>query len=438
MARIIILFSLYFFLFSKCAFPAKSEPQSTQQEQWHTLQIGFNLSYPDRVPKQELALSRIAELGIRHVRIYEIFDGKGGISYQKRLRRALDVVLKHGMIPMLSISNVPADLMPDEQERKKLEQLLPPRVAGKVTKVLQYSNRFPPNKLQHYRKKIREFVDFLFETYGRDQVVLWWFEIGNEPDAPLYYWGTPVQFKRMAEVAIEVLRKNGLRHVGGYGVTPHAIFPNESNEAKSRAYGRLMYDIFSITDDDGFVSFHLYERDNQQALPEPLRGLPEWLGSGGKRVMITEWNVSSQGHKAAKVFHKSGAWGREFLQLLIDCHRYKFTRLYLFHLMDYPRSSSLTLGAFNCDGKPKMWFYEFAAIWQVIRDGYLIQPLPYNGISIQGRNGARIIVAGERAVDVDTDYYRFAYSAYKNHIRQVVMVSTGEWAVLEPIMIMVQ
>ncbi len=434
MARVVFLFCFYF-LVSQTVSPANAALKSNLEGKWHTLEIGFNLTFPDRIPLQEKGLSHIAEIGIRHVRIYEIFDGKSGITYQKRLKKALDVVLRNGMIPMLSVSNVPADLMPNEQERKKNKKILPPTVADKVEKVLQYSNRFPPVNFHNYREKLQELVGFLFKTYGRDQVVQWRFEIGNEPDAPLYYWGKPDQFAEIAEIIIQIFKKNGIHNIGGYGVTQNAIYPRKSKLLYSKHYGELVYNIVSNSNmgDYEFISFHQYQRDDQQVHEGPLHGLPEWLRDEGNRVMITEWNVSWDGRKALKVFRKPGAWGEAFAELLVDCHRNSISSLYLFKLMDYSLISSLQLGAFDRKGVPKTWFQEFTAIWKVIRNGYKIQMLSDRGILIQGRGGDKFIVAGTKPISVDMDYFLLTYTSHGDRIRERGKISIGEWAVLRRI-----
>ncbi|TXI25867.1 MAG: hypothetical protein E6Q61_01705, partial [Nitrosomonas sp.] len=163
-----------------------------ENDNWHQLEIGFNLDYPDRVPLFESALSKISELGIRHVYIYEIFDGKQGNEYQARLKKALDSVLKHGMIPMICISNIHARLQLTSKEiKKQLNAALPLSIEKQIDGILTYSNRYPPNDWQSYTASIQELIDFLFSTYGSEIVQTWPFEIGNEPDAPRYFWGKP-------------------------------------------------------------------------------------------------------------------------------------------------------------------------------------------------------------------------------------------------------
>jgi len=91
----------------------------------HHLDIGFNLGYPDRVHFFEPALAEIQRLGIRDVRIYEVFDGRVGNSYQIRLKRALNRVLARGMHPMLTISNMNAHLQRDALGRLRVTAQLP-------------------------------------------------------------------------------------------------------------------------------------------------------------------------------------------------------------------------------------------------------------------------------------------------------------------------
>lgn len=420
-------------LFCGWILSAKATQPLVKKEPWYTLDIGFNLDYPGRVPIQESALNEINNLGINHVRIYEIFAGKGEVTYQKRLKLALDTILKYRMQPMLSISNVPIVLVPDIKERESLRKSLPDRVARQIPEILQYSNRFPPSNLSEYKEKIQELLDFLFDTYGYEQVRHWWFEIGNEPDAPRFFWGSPIQFKLITETATETLIQNNLFRVGGYGVTSHAIFQNETNGDSSREYKKLMADVFSENNDDKFMSFHLYERNNKQNHTEPMSGLPDWIVNSQRQVMITEWNVSSQGRKAKKIFNSPGTWGKQFIHLLVDCYHKKIDRLYLFKLMDSPLFNTAQLGAFDRSGKSKRWFHEFRVTWQVIRNGYQVCLLPHGGVSIRCRNGSKIVLAGSKPIDIGKNFQQI-YSSDKGHVRQNGIVTKGKWAILKPVL----
>ncbi|MDU9048765.1 MAG: hypothetical protein Q3M30_07925 [Candidatus Electrothrix sp. Rat3] len=422
-----IFFFLLCGLICCMAFPSLSLPE------WHKVEIGFNLSYPDRVPQKKLALKKINQIGVHHVRIFEIFYGS--ITYQKRLKTALDLIVENGMIPMLSISNVPAELIPGKKKREENTILLPAKVKKRIAKTLLYSNRFPPNDLQQYKKKIQSLLDFLFHNYGREQVVQWWFEIGNEPDAPMYFWGTPRQFEQISKAAAEVLKMNGILHIGGYGVTHHAIFPVEYLDSRSRAYREIMRNSFSTANDKKlFISFHLYDRDKLSNYSDPLEKFPTWIRESQRQLIISEWNVSSQARKAKKIFTSPGAWGKFFLQLLISCHRNKVDRVYLFKLMDSNIFSSTQLGAFDIHGRPKGWYLEFIAIWKAIHRGYQINVLSSHAVLILGKEGESIIVAGKKPITMDIKY-DLSYSPLGGNKGQSssreTTVQAGMWAILK-------
>lgn len=356
--------------------------------QWYRIDIGFNLGYPDRVQFQERAMQEVARLGIHDVRIYEIFNGKQGGAYQRRLKGALDRVLNYGMKPMLCISNTPPELQPDENEKERLLNLLPARVAKQTNSILKFSNRFPPNSLEQYKESLQGLLVFLFAEYGKEQVATWWFEIGNEPDAALYFWGTGEQFDQMFQTAIQVFHENGIPHVGGMGVTHQAIFLDDYQERNVR-YKTLLERWAGQANTDEFISFHLYERGEEKL--SPLAQLPIWLSSTKQPVMITEWNVSSRGEVAARIFERPGLWGGGFIRLLADCAKHDIRRVYLFGLADYPLQKALQLGAFDGNGQPKPWYHEFEAVWSVVRDGYKVEETK-DSLIIRGKHGQFILL----------------------------------------------
>ncbi|QOX78542.1 hypothetical protein FY034_06235 [Trichlorobacter lovleyi] len=357
---------------------------------WHRFQVGFNLGYPDRVHYFDPALKEIERLGVRNVRIYEVFDGQRGNEYQVRLKKALDIVLKYNMHPLINISNFHARLQPHGADREQLTEKIPLGVRKQLEKNLTYTNRFPPSDLDGYRSSINEFISFLFNTYGKEKVQTWLFEIGNEPDAALYFWGSSDQFAKLYSVAVEVLKGRGIHNVGGAGTTQHPVFMDDNREATA-SYNIFMKKLSQSTASNGFLSFHCYERLN--VTQTPLEGLPRWLSNSATQVFITEWNVSSRSEVAAKTFAKPGAWGASFIYLLADCANYGVDRLYLFDLMDYaPQTSKQAgLGIFDRDGKAKSWYRDFTAIFDVVRDGYRL--VKKEGIIIlEGRNGQRIFL----------------------------------------------
>ncbi len=395
-------------------------------EPHHTL-IGFNLEYPDRTELSELALREIERLGVRDVRIYEIFNGRRDRHYQARLKDALDRVLAHNMRPLISLSNVVARLQPNEQKRWQLAQKLPKRVGEKIEDHLTYTNRFPPSDWDAYRASIQELLDFLFLTYGKKRVIQWAFEIANEPDAPLYFWGDSNEFKRLYEVAFDVLRANGVNEIGGFGSTQHPIFMSPELE-RSADYRALLQKLVKDTNRRGFLSFHLYAREERTQTP--LAGLPPWVSNAIFPVMITEWNVSSRGDVAAKAFKEPGAWGASFILLLADCFRHGIDRVYVFKLMDYPPHQTMQLGAFDREGKAKPWYRDLAAIYRVIRDGYRVVDDGFS-LTLEGTNGSRVVLAAGKDIILPSisSSYSLLYSPFELAISEG-KVRAGQWAVL--------
>ncbi len=392
-----------------------------ENDNWHQLEIGFNLDYPDRVPLSESALSKISELGIRHVYIYEIFDGKQGNEYQARLKKALDSVLKHGMIPMICISNIHARLQLTSKEiKKQLNAALPLSIEKQIDGILTYSNRYPPNDWQSYTASIQELIDFLFSTYGSEIVQTWPFEIGNEPDAPRYFWGKPSQFLEMYTRAEKVLSQNGIKIIGGFGLTHHSILTDNKSELKNLHYHQLIRDIQCKSLPEKFISFHLFNMDTNN----PLKNYPKWLSDSDCSVMITGWNVSSRSGRAAKIFNKPGAWGEAFLHLLADSAQFRINRLYIFNLMDYPALKDPQLGAFDRNSKSKSWYQDFIAIWKVIREGYSVIRNE-TSLIITGKNNQRIVLSFSSRLPLNsTLIYSPQIESSSNQLKP------GQWAII--------
>lgn len=388
---------------------------------WYRLEIGFNLDYPDRVHFFEPALAEIKQLGVRDIYIHEIFDGKHGNEYQVRLKDALDRLLKYEMRPMICISNAHARLQLGEEVKKQAIKELPLQVAKRIKQHLTYTNRFPPNDWNAYRASIQELVDFLFSTYGRKQVQDWLFEVGNEPDAPLFYWGNQQQYAKMFSIAVDVLHRNGIRNVGGPGLTHHSIFLNDATEYHHKLYHDFLKNDICNMLPDGFMSFHLFREDTER----PLKSFPEWLANTQCRVMITGWNVSSRGKIAVKTFEQPGAWGTAFIHLLADSARYGIDRLYIFKLMDYSPHNTYQLGAFDRNGKAKSWYLEFAALWHVVRDGYRVVENE-KVLTIEGINGQRVILPLDHELEVSLPIV-YAPSDISG---TAIKIQPGEWVIV--------
>lgn len=404
--------------------------RSGKSRKWHSLVLGFNLTYPDRVTEQETALKAISEHGIQHVRLFEIFNGKTDLTYQQRLGDALDVVLKYDMLPMLTISNVPAVLLPDSSQRSIINHTLPLSVAGKIDVILNYSNRYPPYNLIAYRNELQNLIDFLFHSYSRKQVLKWFIEIANEPDAPLYYWGPSAQFRDFTSVAFEVFRENGFDMVGGYGMTQNIIFQTGVERNNNLSFKNIMQNYCTKLSNEMFISFHLYKRKDQKSANVPLVGFPVWLAQSQSRKIISEWNVSSIGKKASKIFSQPGTWGKMFLWLLNASYHNNIDAIYLFKLMDSVKFSALQLGAFDSLGKPKEWYGEFMAIWQVIRFGYCVETFEEDGLILHGKNGDVIILTNDKPAAISN--YKIRYTPYRRYVFPKNTVEPEEWAILTP------
>lgn len=372
------------------------------QPRKHILQIGFNLGYPDRVIQQKKALEIISKLGVNNVRIFEIFNGKEGDHYKYRLKKALDIILSYNLTPLITISNNHADLRPSNEEILALSSRLSKDVRAKTKNISRYSNRFPPLNLSEYQAKLDELINFLFDNFGEKNVTQWFFEIGNEPDADLYFWGTSEQFHLMTESVINIFKKNGVNNIGGFGVTQHSIFSDETIHNRNISYRDLTKNIKNNLN-YAYISFHLYARKFEDSANGPLSHLPEWLTNLDLPIFITEWNVSSDPNIAFNVLNSKHNWGNAFINQIVDCYKKKIDRLYIFKLRDSSIGNVKQLGAFTVNDTPKEWFNAFSDIWSIIKQGYYIEYMNEDLLRIYDTSGNRFIVVHK--YPQSTSYY---------------------------------
>jgi xylan 1,4-beta-xylosidase len=125
------------------------------------------------------------ELGFRYVRFHGLFDddmltiqsladfialpGSHKIREQnfRQVGHVLDNVLQCGMKPFVELSFMPRHL-----------------ASGKKTGLHYKNNITPPRDYQAWGAYIEDFIRFILNRYGKEEVESWYFEVWNEPDIP--------------------------------------------------------------------------------------------------------------------------------------------------------------------------------------------------------------------------------------------------------------
>lgn len=114
--------------------------------------------------------------------------------------RIFDVYLEHGVRPYAQIGFMPKDL-----------SVKPEPYQHKWTPHAPYNEiytgwAYPPKDYQKWAELVFQWTKHCVEKYGRAEVETWYWEVWNEPN--IGYWrGTPEEFRRLHDYAIDAVRR---------------------------------------------------------------------------------------------------------------------------------------------------------------------------------------------------------------------------------------
>jgi xylan 1,4-beta-xylosidase len=66
---------------------------------------------------------------------------------------------------------------------------------------------YPPRDYTRWAELVYQWVTHCVERYGRAEVEQWYWEVWNEPDGPAYWHGTPEDFYKLHDYAIDAVRR---------------------------------------------------------------------------------------------------------------------------------------------------------------------------------------------------------------------------------------
>ena len=158
------------------------------------------------------------ELGFQRVRFHGLFDddmkvitrlsdyisaipGSKKVKTQSFYHIALvfDALLEMGVKPFVEVSFMPNAL-----------------ASGKRTLFYYKGNITPPKDYRAWENFIKDFVNFLVERYGKNEVESWYFEIWNEPNLPFFFTGSQKEYFKLYKVTAEAIKSVSDRiKVGG-------------------------------------------------------------------------------------------------------------------------------------------------------------------------------------------------------------------------------
>lgn len=177
---------------------------STGPKKWkRTWSLGANTCHAPMVMRSDLQkhMRQVRnDLGFRYWRAHgtlsddvSIFtlDKKGRPQYTfSGLKRILDTVLSTGLKPFFELSFLPTALSRDPTQT-----------------ICHYKGTTaPPKDFKQWEKLIYEVVNFLWKTYGSEEVRTWYFEVWNEPNIP-FWSGTKEEYFQLYRHAAQAIKQ---------------------------------------------------------------------------------------------------------------------------------------------------------------------------------------------------------------------------------------
>ena len=127
-------------------------------------------------------------------------DGKAIYSYTI-VDRIFDTYLKHGIRPYIEIGFMPEALSSKPEPYRS--DWRPGFDYGRIGKGVSY----PPKDYARWGDLVFHWVTHCLERYGQVEVEGWYFEVWNEANLPVYWKGTPEEFYRLHDVAVDAVRR---------------------------------------------------------------------------------------------------------------------------------------------------------------------------------------------------------------------------------------
>lgn len=380
--------------------------------------IGFSMGYLARVPRYDTALSRLHADGFRIVRVYEPFTRHLTPGFSDIVDN-LRTLTRLGLTPYLSMSNFPYSLEPADPSavHHRSDELPPARMKG----VLAYSNRWPPDSYARYGDIVRSLADTLVSEFGRKELRSWYIEIGNEPDAPLYFWGDASAFAQVYRTAVDAfMAADSSLRVGGAAFTSGLL----ANPARRPDFEDLARQIASVPA-TRFFSFHIYDNSFSGSAPSPdvvLRFTPARMP-----LVVSEWNVSTRPSGQTASILDSEAFGPYLIRIVQLCHETRVDVLLVHKLIDNPPPAKEQLGLIRSDGTPKMSYRLLKFMQGLSREGFTVSHA--SGLVIL-RGGGRMAVLAHEAAPVDWHGWKVTYGSPGVH-DGMTRLSKGSWAFLK-------
>jgi xylan 1,4-beta-xylosidase len=115
----------------------------------------------------------------------------------------IDTYIARGIHPYLEIGFMPEAMSaaPDDVPYRR------PWRPGVDYKGITAGWSYPPRDFEKWAELVYQWTRHNVERYGRDEVERWYFEVWNEPNLDFYWSGTPDDFYRLHDFAIDAVRR---------------------------------------------------------------------------------------------------------------------------------------------------------------------------------------------------------------------------------------
>lgn len=340
---LLIIFSV---LFSKC-FSQPASNSFSSNPKYKKVEIGMNAGPLGETRRFRKALNAIRKDGFTDIRVYEPFT-KRMVPYKDKVTDYMDSLVNDGFKVLLSLNNYPYPWLKDSVNEPDY-----------ITRSRKFTNRFPPDLKQYETFLISILDEFSKRGILKDLII----EIGNEPDADLFFWGTPVQFMEIYHLTYRIIKKYNL---DAYccGFTSQLL---TNPQGKRLEYIKLFNKDSLVKSGKVKLSYHYYSYTHQGYSTLRNAGLDSIRGG-----LFTEFNIATK--ITEDNFHKefnSSYYVSELVKLLEFSYQNDVKTIYLFNLMDNEDKEG-KMGHFDIHAKPKPAYLNVLKIRDVVKDGFYI------------------------------------------------------------------
>ena len=234
------------------------------------------------------------------------------------------------------------------------------------------------------------------------------FEIGNEPNAPRYFWGDANDWKEVRNVMKQALAEKGKTgFCCGY---TSSMFLQPTKERHQQFIDDWSDDVKSNFQ----TSFHVYLKTGSG---KANLLAPKLDVAGG---IITEYGMFSHFTEEKADRKASAEYVSGLAKLLAFTYENDIEEVYLFPLMDDGQKKA-KMGYFDTDGQPKESYRLFKAVWEVVKNGYTAER-GTGVIEVTGRE--QVLIYAEEETSIDPEWL-----ISESHLLESGKIKSNGWII---------